>query len=255
MSQSGLLLETRGPILVLTINRPEARNSINKEVATAIAGALDRLDADDGLAIAVITGAGGGFCGGMDLKGFANGELPVVGDRGFAGIAARSARKPIIAAVEGFALAGGLEIALACDLIVAARDAKLGIPEVRVGLFAGAGGLLRLPRRVGLGPAMRLGLTGAPITAEEGYRIGLVDEVVEPGSALESAMNLAETIAANAPLSLAATKAVLIEGLSKTEEDFWPWQVQYIRQVFSSKDAKEGPRAFAEKRAPQWSGQ
>jgi enoyl-CoA hydratase len=254
MSHSALLTEQRGSILLLTINRPEARNSINKEVATAIAESLDRLDDDDRLSIAVITGTGGGFCGGMDLKGFAKGELPVVGDRGFAGIAARSARKPIIAAVEGYALAGGLEIALACDLIVAARDAKFGIPEVRVGLFAGAGGLYRLPRRVGLGRAMRLGLTGAPISGEEGHRIGLVDYLVEPGEALDEACNVATTIAANAPLALAATKAVLLEGGSKTEEEFWPWQVQHIRRVFSSSDAKEGPRAFAEKRAPVWQG-
>ena len=191
---------------MITINRPEARNSISKATAEAMGAALDRLDDDPELSVGVITGNGKGFSAGMDLKGFASGEFPVAGDRGFAGIAQRSARKPLIAAVEGFALAGGLEIALACDIIVASREAKLGIPEVGVGLFAGAGALLRLPRRVGLGQASLLALTGKPISGEEGGRIGLVDRVVDPGTALDEAVSLAETIAANAPLALAASK-------------------------------------------------
>ena len=147
----------------------------------------------------MITGTGKGFSAGMDLKGFASGEFPVAGDRGFAGIAQRSARKPLIAAIEGFALAGGLEIALSCDIIVASREAKLGIPEVGVGLFAGAGALLRLPRRVGLGQAALLALTGKPISGEEGHRIGLVDRLTDAGGAVAEALTLAETIAANAP--------------------------------------------------------
>jgi enoyl-CoA hydratase len=216
--------------------------------------ALDRLDADGDLAVGVITGAGKGFSAGMDLKGFAAGEFPIAGDRGFGGIAQRSARKPLIAAVEGFALAGGLEMALACDVIVAARDAKLGIPEVGVGLFAGAGALLRLPRRVGQGQAALLALTGKPISGEEGHRIGLVDRVVEPGTALDEALALAQTIAANAPLALAASKAVLVGGFTKPDADFWEWQQQFFQEVFSSKDALEGARAFAEKRPPNWQG-
>ena len=252
--ESLVLTEVRGPVLLITINRPEARNSISKATAEAIGAALDRLDSDRELAVGVITGAGKGFSAGMDLKGFAAGEFPVAGDRGFAGIAERSARKPLIAAVEGFALAGGLEIALACDIIVASREAKLGIPEVGVGLFAGAGALLRLPRRVGQGQAALLALTGKPISGEEGHRIGLVDRVTDAGGALAEALSLAETVAANAPLALAASKAVLVGGFTKPDAEFWQWQRQYFQEVFASKDALEGATAFAEKRPPNWQG-
>jgi enoyl-CoA hydratase len=253
--ESVVLTEARGAVLVITINRPEARNSMNREAAEALGAALDRLDADDALSVGVITGAGKGFSAGMDLKAFASGEFPVAGDRGFAGIAQRSARKPLIAAIEGFALAGGLEIALACDLIVASREAKLGIPEVGVGLFAGAGALLRLPRRVGVGAAMMLALTGKPVGGEEGHRMGIVDRLSEPGQALTDAVAMAETIAANAPLALAASKAVLVDGFTKPDAEFWPWQQQFFQDVFTSKDALEGARAFAEKRRPQWQGE
>jgi len=252
--ESVVLTEARGPVLVITINRPEARNSMNKAAAEAMGAALDRLDAEPDLSVGVITGTGKGFSAGMDLKGFAAGEFPIAGDRGFAGIAQRSARKPLIAAVEGFALAGGLEIALACDVIVASREAKLGIPEVGVGLFAGAGALLRLPRRVGQGQAALLALTGKPISGEEGHKIGLVDRVVEPGTALDEALALAQTIATNAPLALAASKAVLVGGFTKPDAEFWEWQQQFFSEVFSSKDALEGARAFAEKRPPNWQG-
>jgi enoyl-CoA hydratase len=250
-----VLSEARGPVLVITINRPEARNSMNKAAAEALGAALDRLDSDRELSVGLITGAGKGFSAGMDLKGFAAGEFPVAGDRGFGGIAQRSARKPLIAAIEGFALAGGLEIALSCDIIVAARDAKLGIPEVGVGLFAGAGALLRLPRRVGLGQAALLALTGKPISGEEGGRIGLVDRVVDPGGAVDEALKLAETIGANAPLALAASKAVLNDGFTKPDAEFWEWQQQFFNDVFRSKDALEGATAFAEKRRPNWQGE
>ena len=250
-----ILTEVRGPVLLITINRPEARNSINKATAEAMGEALDRLDADRELVVGVITGAGKGFSAGMDLKGFASGEFPTAGDRGFAGIAQRSARKPLIAAIEGFALAGGLEIALSCDIIVASREAKLGIPEVGVGLFAGAGALLRLPRRVGLGQASLLALTGKPISGEEGHRIGLVDRLADPGGALTEALSLAETIAANAPLALAASKAVLVGGFTKPDAEFWQWQQQFFQEVFTSKDAIEGATAFAEKRQPNWQGE
>jgi len=253
--ESVVLTEVKGRVLVITLNRPEARNSVNRQAAEAIAAELDRLDADPDLAVGVITGAGRGFSAGMDLKAFAGGEFPVAGDRGFAGIAVRSARKPLIAAVEGFALAGGLEIALACDLIVASREARLGIPEVGVGLFAGAGALLRLPRRVGVGQAMLLALTGQPIDGAEAHRIGLVDRVTEPGAALEEALTLAEAIAKNAPLALAASKEILVGGFTRSDDDFWAWQSEnYFGPVFGSKDAMEGARAFAEKRPPTWQG-
>jgi enoyl-CoA hydratase len=255
MAEDLVLTEVRGRVLLITINRPQAMNSINKATAEAMGAALDRLDDDRELAVGVITGAGKGFSAGMDLKGFASGEFPIAGDRGFAGIAQRSARKPLIAAIEGFALAGGLEIALSCDIIVASREAKLGIPEVGVGLFAGAGALLRLPRRVGLGQSALLALTGKPISGEEGHRIGLVDRVADAGRAVEDALALAETIAANAPLALAASKAVLVDGFTKPDAEFWQWQQQFFQEVFTSKDALEGATAFAEKRQPNWQGE
>jgi enoyl-CoA hydratase len=253
--ESLVLTEVRGRVLLITINRPQAMNSINKATAEAMGAALDRLDDDRELAVGVITGTGKGFSAGMDLKGFAAGEFPIAGDRGFAGITQRSARKPLIAAIEGFALAGGLEIALSCDIIVASREAKLGIPEVGVGLFAGAGALLRLPRRVGLGQSALLALTGKPISGEEGHRIGLVDRVADAGGTLEAALALAETIAGNAPLALAASKAVLVEGFTKPDAEFWQWQQQFFQEVFTSKDAIEGATAFAEKRQPNWQGE
>jgi enoyl-CoA hydratase len=246
--------EAAGPVLVITINRPDARNAINKQVAEAMAAALDRLDDEPELRVGIVTGAGKGFSAGMDLKAFAGGEFPVAGDRGFAGIVVRGARKPLIAAVEGFALAGGLEIALACDIIVAGRDARLGIPEVGVGLFAGAGALWRLPRRVGVGQANVLALTGKPIDAEEGHRIGLVDRLAEPGEALATAKELAEVIARNAPLAVGASKRVIDESFTMGSDEFWSWQGQLMGEVFGSKDALEGARAFAEKRPPNWEG-
>lgn len=249
-----LRTEVTGKVLVITINRPEARNAVNRQVAEDMVAALDRLDDDPELAAGIVTGEGKGFSAGMDLKAFASGEFPVAGDRGFAGIVVRSARKPLIAAVEGFALAGGLEIALACDVIVAGRDARLGIPEVGVGLFAAAGALWRLPRRVGLGAANLMALTGQPVGAEEAHRLGLVDRLAEPGQALEVARELAEVISRNAPLAVAASKAVVDQGFTKGPDEFWDWQGQFYSDVFGSKDAMEGARAFAEKRQPRWQG-
>lgn len=246
--------EIHGTSLVTTLNRPDARNCVDRAVALAIAAALDALDADPELQVGVLTGAGGTFCAGMDLKAFARREQPVAEGRGFAGIVERAARKPLIAAVEGVALAGGLEIALACDLIVAARDARLGLPEVRVGLMAGAGGLHRLPQRVGVGQATLLALTGAPISGEEAHRIGLVDRLTEPGQALTEALALAEVIGANAPLALAASKAVVRDGFGRTTDVFWDWQRDHFRTVIHSADAREGAAAFAEKRRPRWRG-
>ena len=249
-----VLISRDDRIQVITLNRPEARNAVNQALAEGVAYALDELDADDSLSVGVVTGAGGGFCAGMDLKAFVKGEVPYVGDRGFAGITQRGSRKPLIAAIEGFAVAGGLEVALACDLIVAGRSAKLGIPEVKRSLVAAGGALLRLPRRMPEGMAMELALTGDPISAERGHESGLVNRLAEDGRALDVALELARSIAANGPLALAATKAVLLQRHSWPEEEFWDRQGEITGPVFASEDAREGATAFAEKRAPEWKG-
>jgi enoyl-CoA hydratase len=251
---SVLVTERRGRVLVVTINRPEQRNAVNLAVAQGIAAALDELDGDAELSLGVLTGAGKGFCAGMDLRAFVAGERPYVEDRGFAGIVQRPPVKPLIAAIEGFAVAGGLEIALACDLIVAARGAKLGIPEVKRSLVAAAGALLRLPRALPRGLAMELALTGDPISAERGHELGLVNRLADPGAALDQALELAGAIAANGPLALAATKRILTEGPSWSEAEFWQRQGEITGPVFGSADAREGATAFAEKRAPVWQG-
>jgi enoyl-CoA hydratase len=254
MSDEPVLVSRDGRIQVITLNRPEARNAVNQALAEGVARALDELDADDELSVGIVTGAGGGFCAGMDLKAFVKGELPYVGDRGFAGITQRGSRKPLIAAVEGFAVAGGLEVALACDLIVAGRSAKLGIPEVKRSLVAAGGALLRLPRRLPEGVAMELALTGDPISAERGYAFGLVNRLADDGSALDAALDLARSIAANGPLALAATKQVLLERHGWPEGEFWERQSEITGPVFGSEDAREGATAFAEKRPPEWKG-
>jgi enoyl-CoA hydratase len=249
-----VLVERDGRIQIITLNRPEARNAVNRGLAEGLANALDALDADDELSVGVLTGAGSGFCAGMDLKAFVQGEVPYVGDRGFAGITQRSARKPLIAAIEGFAVAGGLEVALACDLIVAGRSAKLGIPEVKRSLVAAGGALLRLPRRLPQGVAMEMALTGDPISAETAHEFGLVNRLADDGQALEAALELARKIAANGPLALAATKAVMQQRHGWSEEEFWDRQGEITGPVFSSEDAREGATAFAEKRPPEWKG-
>jgi enoyl-CoA hydratase len=247
--------ERRGRVLVMTINRPQQRNAINAAVAQGIAAALDELDDERALSVGVLTGAGKGFSAGMDLKAFAAGEVPHVGGRGFAGITQRSARKPLIAAIEGFALAGGLEVALACDLIVAARGARLGIPEVKRSLVAAGGGLLRLPRALPRNVAVELALTGDPIGAERAHELGLVNRLAEPGEALGAALELAETIAANGPLALEATKRILLQAADWPEREFFARQAEISGPVFGSEDAREGARAFAEKRQPVWKGE
>src|SRR3954454_19089102 len=252
MNDQAVRTARRGNVLLLTLNRPDARNAVNLPLAEGIAAALDELDADAGLSVGVLTGAGKAFCAGMDLKAFVTGERPWVGDRGFAGIVQRASEKPLIAAVEGFAVAGGLEIALACDLIVAARDAKLGVPEVKRSLVAAGGALLRLPRRVGHGAAMELALTGETIDAERGHALGLVDRLAEPGGAVDAAVELAAAISKNAPLALIASKQVLNEQRDWSEEEFWGKQGEITGPVFTSEDATEGATAFAEKREPVW---
>ena len=250
-----LLTERRGGVLIVTLNRPEVRNAVDKPLADAMAAALDTLDADETLSLGVITGAGKGFSAGMDLKAFAaSGERPWSGDRGFAGIVRRPAEKPLIAAVEGFAVAGGLEIALACDLIVAARGAKLGIPEAKRSLVAAGGALRRLPRLIPYAVAMELALTGEPILAERAHELGLVNRLSEPGAALDTALELAAAIEANGPLALRASKAVLERQWSWSDADFWDRQAAIVDPVMASDDAREGALAFKEKRDPQWRG-
>ena len=249
-----VLTERREGVLLITLNRPDARNAVNRAVAEAMAGALDELDADAALAVGVVTGAGRGFSAGMDLKAFVAGERPYVEGRGFGGLAERASDKPLIAAIEGFAVAGGLEIALACDLVVAARGARLGIPEVKRSLVAAGGALLRLPRRIPFGVALELALTGEPIDAERGYELGLVNRLAEPGAAVGAALELARAIAANGPLALAASKRILREQFDWSEEEFWARQGEIAGPVLGSQDAREGATAFAEKRAPVWRG-
>jgi len=252
--QPAVLTERRDNVLVITLNRPEARNAVNLALAEGIAAGLDELDSDDALSVGVITGAGGFFCAGMDLKAFVTGERPWVGDRGFAGIVQRAARKPLIAAVEGFAVAGGFEIALACDLIVAASGAKFGVPEVKRSLVAAGGALLRLPQRMPYGMAMELALTGDTITAERAAELGVVNRVAEAGGALDAALELAAAISKNAPLALIASKEVLQKQRDWDEGEFWAKQGEITGPVFGSEDAQEGAKAFAEKRDPVWKG-
>jgi enoyl-CoA hydratase len=252
--EQAVLTERRDRALLVTLNRPDQRNAINGAVANGIAAALDELDADDGLSVGVVTGAGKGFCSGMDLKAFVAGESPVVAGRGFAGMTQRAAAKPLIAAVEGFAVAGGLEVALSCDLIVAGRGARLGIPEVKRSLVAAGGGLLRLPRMLPRNIAMEMALTGDFMLAERAAELGLVNRLTEPGAALDVALALAEVIAANGPLALAATKRILVESVDWPEAEFFARQEEIAAPVRDSEDAREGATAFAEKRAPVWKG-
>jgi enoyl-CoA hydratase len=251
---SDVLTERRDGVLIVKINRPDARNAVNGGVATGIAAALDELDADDELRVGIITGEGGYFSAGMDLKAFVKGETPYAEDRGFAGITQRAARKPLIAAVEGFALAGGFEIALSCDMIVASREARFGIPEVKRSLVAAAGALLRLPKRIPYHLAMELALTGEPIGAERAAELGIVNRLAEPGAALDSALELAAAITKNAPLALIASKEIIQHAPDWTEAEGWAKQGEISGPVFGSEDAREGATAFAEKREPVWRG-
>ena len=249
-----VLTDVDGDILIITINRPEARNALNATAGAAIAVAVDRLDDDDSLRAGVLTGAGGTFCSGMDLKAFLAGESPDVPGRGLAGITQHRPRKPLIAAVEGYALAGGLELALACDMIVASRSAKLGVPEVRRALVAAAGGVLVLPQRIPVNVAMEMVLTGEAITAARAYDLGLVNALADDGGALDLARDLAHRIARNGPLAVAASKLLVHTGRGWSDAERWARQDEVIAPIFSSEDAREGARAFAEKREPIWSG-
>jgi enoyl-CoA hydratase len=249
-----LIIEERGRILVLTLNRPQARNAMSLQLSEELAEAFEMLDRRPDLSLGVITGSGGTFCAGMDLKGFARGEIPIVPDRGFAGLVQRPPRKPLIAAVEGYALGGGFEIALACDMIVAASNATFGLPEVKRGLTANAGGLLRLTQRVPYHLAMELVLTGRMLPAEEAGELHLLNRIAEPGAALETALELADMVAGNAPLALATSKQVMVESVDWPLAEQFERQHDYVNPIRQSNDAAEGARAFAEKRAPVWTG-
>jgi len=241
-------------VLVVTLDRPRAKNAVDGATARALAAALDRLDAEDDLRVGVLTGAGGTFCAGMDLKAFLTGDVPFVEGRGLGGLTQAPPTKPLVAAVEGWALAGGFELALACDLVVAGETARFGVPEVTRGLVAVAGGALHLPRRLPYAVAMELLLTGDPIDAARAAALGLVNRVVPEGGALDAALELAHRIAANGPLAVAATKRVAQAAQDWSLEEAWDRQDEITAEVFTSHDAAEGAAAFAEKRPPLWQG-
>lgn len=248
-------LERIGKLVLITLNRPEARNAINLETAQALAQALDEFDADPSIAVGVLTGANNTFCAGMDLKAFAKtGQRPYVGDRGFAGICERPPAKPLIAAVEGYCLAGGFEIALSCDLIVAADSANFGLPEVKRGIVPGSGGMVRLPSRIPYHMAMEMVLTGGMYPAARMAELGLVSRLAEAGKATEQALALAEQIAANGPLAVQTAKSIISQSRDWRQSDLFDLQRPRIAGIFTSADAKEGATAFAEKREPVWQG-
>jgi enoyl-CoA hydratase len=249
-----VLTRIEGNVLVITLNRPAAKNAADRALSVALAAAIDELEANDDLRVAILTGAEGTFCSGMDLKAFITGELPVVKGRGFAGFTEYEASKPVLCAVEGYALAGGFELAISCDLIVAAEDAKFGIPEVKRGLAAAAGGLVKLPKQIPSRIAKEMVITGDFITAKRAYELGLVNRVVPAGSALDGAMELAERIAANGPMAVALSRKVLNAAQDWTREEMFTKQQEIVLPVFTSEDAMEGATAFAEKRAPNWKG-
>jgi enoyl-CoA hydratase len=242
-------------VAVITIDRPQARNAINGEVARGIAAAVEDFDSRGDVSVLVLTGAGGYFSAGMDLKGFLAGDAPTAAGRGFGGIVERPPTKPVIAAVEGYALAGGFELVLACDLVVASEEAKFGLPEVRRGLVAGAGGLLRLPNRIPYHLAMEIALTGEHFSAARLADAGLVNKLVPAGEALSAATELARKVALGAPLALAATKRVIVESADWPADEAFGKQGEIIGPIFGSKDAMEGAMAFAEKRQPVWRGE
>ena len=248
-----VLTTVENGVLIVTINRPEAKNAMTKAAAEGIAAAMDRLDADDDLRVGILTGAGGTFCSGMDLKGFLRGETPSVEGRGFGGVVQAPPKKPLIAAVEGYALAGGLELMIACDLVVAHSGAKFGIPEAKRGLVAAAGGVMMLPDQIPERVAMELALTGDFIDSPRAYALGLINTVTD-GPALDAAMALAAKIAANGPLAVRVSKQIIKESRGWAMEDRYKNQAQLIAPVFVSEDAREGAAAFAEKRAPNWKG-
>jgi enoyl-CoA hydratase len=250
-----VLIEVDDGIAVITINRPQARNAVNGAVSAGIASAVGDLDARRDVHVLILTGAGGTFSAGMDLKGFLTGDNPLAGGRGFGGITERPPAKPVVAAVEGYALAGGFELVLACDLVVASEEAQFGLPEVTRGLAAGAGGLLRLPDRIPYHAAMQMVLTGERVPAADLHRAGLINRVAPAGQALEAARHLAARVAANAPLAVVASKRVVVESADWPSGHTFARQGEILGAVFGSADAMEGAAAFAEKRPPVWRGE
>ncbi|MBX9472358.1 crotonase/enoyl-CoA hydratase family protein [Microcella sp.] len=254
MSSAAVLTSTHEGVLTITINRPEVRNAIDSAAAVGIAAALDQLDQRDELLVGIVTGAGGTFSAGADLGAKLRGESPRVPGRGFAGIVQRSSPKPLIAAVEGYALAGGFEIALACDIIVAARGAKFGLPEVKRGLVATGGGLLTLAERIPYHVAMRLALTGDVIDASRAADLGIVSDLTDDGAALEASLDIARQIARNAPLSVRASKHIMVEARDWPKAEAFARQFEIADAIAHSYDAREGAAAFKEKREPRWTG-
>ncbi len=249
-----LLRRREGHVEVLTINRPQARNAINLATATALSTALDECASDDEVWVVILTGAEDkAFSAGMDLKAFAQGEFPAT-EKGFGGITERHFPKPLICAANGSAFAGGFEMLLSCDLVVAADHAVFGIPEAQRGLIAGAGGLIRLPRRIARAVALEMALTAEPLSAKRAYEVGLVNRVVPSAEVLTTAMALAQRICANAPLAVRTSKRVLLEAMDASELDAWAINNAAFAMIAASADALEGAIAFAEKRAPQWQG-
>lgn len=254
------LYETRGSVGIITFNRPEAMNAVNAALSGAVGEALSVADEDPDVAVIVLTGSGRAFCAGMDLKAYAAGEsvdAPGHPEWGFAGFVRRTLKKPVVAAVNGFAMGGGTELVLAADLAIAARSAVLGLPEVKRGLVAAGGGVLRLPRQVPRKLAMEVVLTGESVSAVKAAQLGIINKVVEDNELLDAAIGLAETIGANAPLAVQASKRIMREALVFADEngsDAWDFQAGILGSVFTSEDAIEGSKAFAEKRAARWSG-
>jgi enoyl-CoA hydratase/carnithine racemase len=249
-SEDAVVTEVDGNVLLITLNRPRARNAINSALGQGLLAAVNQLDKDPELRVGVLAGNGPTFCAGMDLKEFAATGVP----KGLFEFLARGSKKPLIAAVEGHVLGGGLELALACDLIAAGENATFGIPEAKVGLLAAGGALIRLPRRLPPAVAMELALTGQAISATDAHAHGLVNRVAPHGQALAAARTLAAAISLNAPLSLTASKAIIVEAQGCSETEGWEIQRKHVSTVFKSGDAREGARAFKEKRRPEWTG-
>ncbi|WP_020122037.1 crotonase/enoyl-CoA hydratase family protein [Streptomyces canus] len=249
-----VILDVRGDVLIVSINRPEVLNAIDQSTAELLAHAFTRLDEDDTVRVGVLSGGPKAFSTGADLHAVAAGQSPMVPGRGFGGLTERPPRKPLIAAIEGYALGGGFEMALACDLIVASRTAQLGLPEVTRGLIASAGGLLRLPTKLPHSVAMRMALTGERLTGERMSDLHLVSELVDPGCALESAVALAARIAKNAPLSVQASKHLVNAAVNGMTDDLLGLQAELQARLLTSRDVAEGIAAFKERRPPRWQG-
>lgn len=251
-----LHVETRDRVLILTLDRPEARNAIDPATTAAMVDALDQFEADPALWVAIITHRGPVFCAGADLKAVAGGGGRGIESKehGFAGICARVRTKPVIAAIDGAALAGGFEIALACDCIVASTESRFGLPEVKRALVATGGGPFRMMRQLGPKVALELAMTGDPISAQRGYELGLVNRVVEPGAVLAAALELAAAINVNAPIAVRETRAVAMASLDHSDTEMWQIARDAMARNMNTADFHEGPRAFVEKRAPNWSG-